>query len=317
MSTRLFSLATAVAASLVAAGSALATTTPVGSTSSALGAASRYNVFVLNNMNATASDVEGRVAVGGNATFRDYSIGQLASGGGQSLVVGQNLNFTRGSISNGGVAVGGQAHLSQVGINGGTGLVTQGTGSTPVNFNAAAQLLRDQGVAWQGLTSPNTRTTTLPWGETIFSGTNNGLNVFSISSADLARTNSIRFHIPTGSTALINVRGTSVQMQNMGFTMNGAAASRTLFNFADARTLTLSGIGVPGTIFAPNADLVFNKGVIKGQVVARSFTGGGQVNNVSFNGDLPVNVIPLGNPAVLGAIGLIGVVGYRRIRPTA
>lgn len=308
----------ALTAGAFAASTASATTTSiVGNPSNPLGVASNFNVFVLNDMKAASSDVEGRVAVGGNATLRDYSIGQLASGG-NALVVGRNLNFTRGTINGGGVAVGGQANLSNVSLaNVPGGLVQSGTGSVPVNFNAAAQLLRDQGVAWQGLTTRNSNSVTLPWGETIFSGSNSDINVFNISAANLSRTNSVRFHVPSGSTALVNVSGTSVQMQNMGFALNGASASRTLFNFANAQTLTLGGIGVPGTIFAPNADVLFNNGVINGQLIAKSFTGGGQVNNVRFSGNIPVNVIPLGNPAVLGAIGLVGVIGYRRIRRRA
>jgi len=76
-----------------------------------------FNLFALNTVTEQGSDTEGRVAVGGNAVFKPYTVGAVLSNSGTNLVVGGNLDQQYGSFT-GSVFVGGNATLNGVGVNG-------------------------------------------------------------------------------------------------------------------------------------------------------------------------------------------------------
>ena len=59
------------------------------------GTISNYNLYVLGNMNAANSDVEGALAVAGNATLSVYSVGLQTPHTGNNLVVGGDLTAFR------------------------------------------------------------------------------------------------------------------------------------------------------------------------------------------------------------------------------
>src|SRR2546423_11957291 len=64
-----------------------------------LGVANDFGAFVLHDANLFFSDVQGRLAVGGNATITGYAVGdQLSNSNGNrdDLVVGGNLDFSNG-----------------------------------------------------------------------------------------------------------------------------------------------------------------------------------------------------------------------------
>ncbi|WDE10157.1 choice-of-anchor A family protein [Thalassomonas haliotis] len=114
------------------------------------GQASQYNAFIKEDYSVTSSDVEGRVAVGGNLTVNGgYDIGtqiiDYNMGEGPSLVVGGDINKTgTGSLNVyqsatlpypvlGDVVLGGT-------FNGGPssiGTVTENSSNLPVDFNGA------------------------------------------------------------------------------------------------------------------------------------------------------------------------------------
>ena len=101
-----------------------------------LGIASGYNVFVFGNMTLSNTDVEGRAAVGGNATFSSFGVGQsVAANAGQlNLVVGGNAGLTNGQIFNGSGRAA-SSTLTGVGLN--TPGATFTNGPSPVDFAAA------------------------------------------------------------------------------------------------------------------------------------------------------------------------------------
>ncbi|MGE5411839.1 MAG: SdrD B-like domain-containing protein, partial [Clostridiales bacterium] len=87
-----------------------------------LGPAKGYNLFVLGDITQPSSDTEGKVAVGGNASFANYSIGdKLPLNSGDVLIVDGTLTFTSGRVYNGNVAYGTSTNLplSTVSIDGG------------------------------------------------------------------------------------------------------------------------------------------------------------------------------------------------------
>ena len=78
---------------------ALSLCSPAFAATNALGLDSTLNLLSFGNFAATSSDVEGRVAVGGNATFGSYSIAdRTGAAPGAALTVAGNLNFSGGSI---------------------------------------------------------------------------------------------------------------------------------------------------------------------------------------------------------------------------
>jgi len=84
-----------------------------------LGAAADYNTVVFGDFEASGSDTEGRLAIGGNAVLHDYSVGLLLGERslGSSLVVGGNLDLNQGRIDYGNLHVIGDAQITQAAID--------------------------------------------------------------------------------------------------------------------------------------------------------------------------------------------------------
>ena len=105
-------------------------------------------------------------------------------------------------------------------------------------------------------------------------GTSN-VQIFNVNGSDLSGASglSLATSIPQGSSIIINVTGANVSMMNQGQQALSQYSDRVIFNFIDATLLSLSGIGVQGSILAPNADVVGNNGNIDGTLIAKSFRG--------------------------------------------
>ncbi|WP_180542270.1 choice-of-anchor A family protein [Nevskia soli] len=291
-----------------------------------LGVAEGYNVFTFGNFSGNA-DSQGRVAVGGNATLTNFGIGNdLGSSSSlypYSLVVGGNLTYQNGQTDFGGIAVGGNATLTSVtsggnmnvggtlnttggqidGMVAATSWINQNTGgpsgisgspaaiSSIVDFAGFQSTIDNESTSWGALAQ--TGTATLSYGTLTLSGTNSGLNVFDITTAQLAAaTGGFVIDAPAGSTVLINVDGGSGTFPNTGYSVNGVSYQNVLFNFTDATSLTGSG-GLYGSILAPDAAFTFNNGQINGTVIALSMSGTGETHYAPFSGNLPgVNAVP-------------------------
>ncbi|WP_421132460.1 choice-of-anchor A family protein [Alteromonas sp. A079] len=79
-----------------------------------------YNAFIFENFTGINSDVEGKLAVGGNLDVTDFNVGlllptDLAS---SSLYVGGNLNYNRGDVHGGQTTVGGTITATQTTFDG-------------------------------------------------------------------------------------------------------------------------------------------------------------------------------------------------------
>jgi choice-of-anchor A domain-containing protein len=252
--------------------------------------ASNYNLFVLGNMNVKSSDVEGRVAVGGNATLDSYSVGADASSKTVNLVVGGNLKagVNGGGSTNGLTVVGGTATYKNWSS---AGLQAAGT-PLPVDFGAEATRLDALTAAIAGYATTGT-VGTVPWGgQFTVNATDPGQNVFDLSGALLATSNTFTIDLHnTGQTVIINVDGTADHFSG-GLNIVGGSASQVLWNFSDAQTLSFSSIGMLGSVLAPNADYLGGWSVLTGQLIVKSFSdtlGSTQINNGDdFAGNLLV-----------------------------
>ena len=242
-----------------------------------LGVAGNFNVFALGNFTSMYSDTEGAVAVQGNATLTGYSVNLHRQGGyaGQSLVVGGNLSFNSGAIEHGNAYVGGSASTSNLGFGG----TLQRGGTAPFSFADAAQHLNTlsmdlAGVAASGTVDMN------PWGGVSFVGDGSaGTQIFEIDGADLLSRNSISLsNLSRGQTLIFNIYGETAGFRNVG--LDGFRDYNVLFNFVDATDLVLKGVGVYGSILAPNASVNGGwDGQINGNVVVKNWNSNIQINN--------------------------------------
>jgi len=240
---------------------------------SGLGVASNFSAFYFENVNAFYSDIQGRVAVGGNATFTGYSVGDKLTnshGTRDDLIVGGNLDYTNGQVFNGNTVHGGSVHTASFGSPNGT--VKQGT---PLDFGAAKTELTNLSNGWKAM--PATGSVSNWYGAITLKGANAGANVFNMTAAQLWDANGLTIKAPAGSTVVVNVSGTDARMQFMGFNLEGVKQENVVFNFNQATKLQMQGIGLKASVVAPNAAFQFDNGAIHGTVVAKSMCGYGEI----------------------------------------
>ncbi len=260
-----------------------------------LGSASNFNTFVLGDMNHQHSDVEGRLAVGGDLTLSNYAIGMRltdADNDRDSLVVGGALNFTDGRIYHGHARSGGTANLNNsVGFYTGED-PSQSSGKyfsgNPLDFTAAATDLRNRSKTYGGYDKTGEVKQTDGFLQLI--GEDPLLNVFSLSMEQIV-VGRLDLITPGDAWTLINVRGGSGKFAEMGIYFgdadhggirvqedssqrhDGRLTGRVLFNFFEATELDLYSIAVPGSILAPLAQINFYNGHVDGQLIAGSLSG--------------------------------------------
>jgi choice-of-anchor A domain-containing protein len=239
-----------------------------------LGDAAVFNALFFINMTAMNSDVEGRVAVGAHGSFTSYGIGDrlLPDPKRDDLIVGGNLDYTNGQVFNGSAVYGGGANLKGVGTPNGS--VRQEADVLP--FGAIEQDLAAKSASW-GAEAPN-GLTTVRYSNLNLRGTHPQLDIFTVTPAQLAVARTICLIVPFGATALINVPGDEASIRDLGLKLRGADASHILWNFYETDRLTISGVGLKGSVLAPAAHLDFNNGTTTGTVAARSMAGNGQFN---------------------------------------
>jgi choice-of-anchor A domain-containing protein len=256
------------------------------STSSAiasLGLASGYNVFVFGNMNQT-SDAQGKVAVGGNATFTNFGIGNVlanSNGATPHLVVGGNLTYNGGQVFGGSAIYGGTAQISNAGIPNGS--FQQGTS---IDFAAAKQYYTQLSASLGNLPANGT-TTYHPWGGIQLDGGNDDFVVFDLDGAKLSSTNSLQINAKAGATVVVNITGTNITLKDFGIQLNGVSKQNVLYNFVNATNLTSTGFSFQGTVLAPFAHYQFDNGNLEGTLIAASVSGSGEFHNYTFGGTIP------------------------------
>lgn len=289
-------------------------TSPLNAMSLDLGLAGQFNAFVLGDMTASHSDVEGRLAVGGNLNLQHYAIGmQLdnSRGARDDLIVGGVLNFSDGRIYNGNARSGEGGVIERVGFYS-DDQIDRVNGSyiagNPIDFSQIAEELTDKSRLWGNL-SVNGLVDFESWGGLTLSGHDPTLNIFSISATQLADTKKFLLDMPMSARALINVTGKNVTMQGFGFYRyangvpvngdgripdntpserhDGSQTQNILFNFIEAEILQAYAIGIKGSILAPLADMIFYNGHIDGNLIVNSLSSPigeftGQVNDYPF-----------------------------------
>lgn len=268
-----------------------------------------FNAVIFGNLNATAGDTEGRLAVGGNLTASSYAVGPNApaDANANSLVVGGDLNAIGGwQVFNGNTKYGG----SLINAPSFVSPYTLQQASNVYDFAGRKSEFVSISNALAGLADNGTQL--YQWTTYTLTGTNSGLNVFNVNAADWAAASNRIIDAPTGSTVLINVLGTSGSLANGMALQGGIDRTRVMFNYSQATSLTFSNIAVEGSVLAPNAALTLSSGNINGISVFDSALtqNGGEFHNWTFNGSAPVPE-PM---TMIGIATMAGLVARRRFK---
>jgi choice-of-anchor A domain-containing protein len=137
--------------------------------------------------------------------------------------------------------------------------------------------------------NPNSQHYSPSW--IVLYGTSATVNVFNITQAEFQNNNNLDIEVPTGSTVIINVAGTSDTLQRniyfQGNTVTDANAGYILFNFPNATAVGIDG-QFDGTLLAPYASLSGGS-QMGGTFIAASIGGTGEVHYDAFSGTLPVS----------------------------
>lgn len=296
-----------------------------------LGAANDYNIFILGDMAQSNVDSWGKVAVSGNVTLSSFQVGTKLpknSGAGDSLIVGKDLKYSQGNV-NGNVVVNDNADLKQNHIYGNVTVGKAATleqGTVEGSLKYGTTITQTGGNTVKGTTTSGADTSWVPG---FFSDASTYLNTLSnslktaTSGSGLSVLNwdsGIQQHFNfTGlgntDTILVNIGGTSLSWSG-GLQWNGTSLSdsgcqslgvcnRILYNFYEATDLTISSIGVGGSILAPKAKIKFNNGQVNGTVIGAGLEGNGETHNFGFTGSVPDPGTAVPTPALLpGLIGL-------------
>ena len=234
-----------------------------------------YNLFLLEDYTG-GHYVGGKVAAGGNITLSDFSVGSELSADDVSntLVAGGDLTLTRGGFP-GNAWYGGAFTHANLSCEP-TCPAAQGT---PIDFTARFSELR--ALSSRLATQPSTGTTELKWGGVIMTGTDPCLNVFKVDASELTGGEWWNLKVPSGAFVVINIHGTAFTFPGDIGGTSLSNSRRVLYNFVEATRLTASasGLGLSGTVLAPQAHVTLEQGSFHGGIYAVSLSGALTVNN--------------------------------------
>ncbi len=279
-----------------------------------------YNLVVSGNLQNNSQDIEGRALVGGNLT-------------GGAVTVGLRLSPASNFVGQSVLTVGGNINVSAINLQAGN-VVRQGTRSGNLNFNGGGSGVQSDivsnvasiasGAASEiASTSAYLRTLSSNSSATFPNGQPGPVNfvatpspaasiaIFNVSAANIFNNSLIQqYNLTTGgaSSIIINVSGTTVNLNNGNFTGNWTSAfarAKVLWNFYEATSITLDR-NFNGAILAPNAHLT-NSTAIDGSVFVYSFTQNGEVHLPLYTGFVPA-------PGAIALMGLGGLALTRRRR---
>ena len=241
---------------------------------SILGIAGEYNVFMFDDIEQYGTDVEGRVAGGGDVTYgkanevvsgvvvkNGFSVASkvVDTQGLADLVAGKNVSLQNGSVGYSGNVNSGTPEYQKGVVNwGGTATIASDVGydkinsgpGTPINFAAEQKYLTTMSSNWGGI-SANGKTDFLYDQNKLYSiqltGNNNSLNVFSLDAAKIGQNLGFYIDAPLTSTVLVNITGATASLMNFGF------------YYMDYEDKIPGSDYIPGdSEFYPNSNILFN-----------------------------------------------------------
>ncbi|QDU60579.1 Exoglucanase A precursor [Planctomycetes bacterium Pan216] len=271
-----------------------------------------HNVIVFDEARLTATDVEGSLLVGDDAFLNAVGIGaRLADDtGGDHLVVGDDIEFNIGQVFFGDLVYGDEAIISEVGFP-----LGEARQDTVIDFVMLEAELSASSETLGGL--PTNGTVLNDAGTLRLDGADADLNIFHLTAADLEAANTIVINAPAGASVVVNVSGQSVNISNLGMSINGTTREFVLFNLYEATTLEMSGISFQGSMLAVDAVVTFDNGNLEGALVAQSIYGNGQYNlappQFSICPNVPSYVMEHGGGSTSGGTAVPVTVSYNPV----
>ena len=249
---------------------------PLAVQASPLGIAGEYNVFMFDDIEQYGTDVEGRVAGGGDITYgkanevvgdtvvkaNGFSVASKVKDtqGLADLVAGKNVRLENGSVGYFGKENSGAPEYQKGVVNwGGTATIAGDVGfdkinsgpGNPINFAAEQKYLTTMSSNWGGL-SANGKTDFLYNDQNKLyriqlTGADNNLNVFSLDATKIGQNLGFYIDAPLTSTVLVNITGATASLINFGF------------YFKDYEDKIPGSDYIPGSSeFYPNSNILFN-----------------------------------------------------------
>jgi choice-of-anchor A domain-containing protein len=258
---------------------------------------SPFNLLVRDRVTGLVS-AAGAIAAGKDVTLSSLSVnGTVRQPVG--LIAGGKVTLTSGSVA-GNVTYGVASTFPQ-------SVTVSGT-KTLAPFDPAAAFDKLETLSTLLDEIPSTSAATLSNGTLKLAGAKSGLNVFHVSAEQLRQATSVQISAPAGAGVLVSASGGTVELQNKGISLSGVTASGLLWNFPFAVSLSVSSVGLQGSVLAPRAQFQFGNGSINGTVVARSYAGTGSGSLLHA----PLNVSLLLGAAAPSAVSLTPVQPLQR-----
>lgn len=250
-----------------------------------LGVAGDFDAFARGDYRVENTQVQGRVAAGGDVAVSSYGVGTALGRdpARPDLIAGGALTAANAQAANGSVTY---------------GTTLQGTIATPNGTLARADPPFAFATAFSALEQLSAQLADLPANGTIagptygtlqLTGTSATRNVFTISAARLETAQQIQFQVPPGSTTVVTVTGTTFSTATLPTTSVSFPGRALLWNFPLATRIQIGpNLAWQGTVLAPYPAMGFPGSTqLVGQIVAASIAGNGTVIHRPFDGCLP------------------------------
>lgn len=285
------------------------------------GSAHAYNALIFGDFTSLGGDTEGRLAVGGNATFPEggYSVGYVIVGhpipeqvGGTTdmLIVGGDLADgafgVNGNIVVGGVRTGPTRwmvngnllrHVNPIRFDGNGNVPASGEGLTFAEMKA---LLETRSILLGNRTPNGSVTQASDW-QWVLEGNDPELNVFTVNHGEFIN-QELLIKAPEGATVLVNFTAAEVELDRGRITFDGPVQEQVVFNFPNAALFKTTSFQTTASVLAPFADGIFYGGSIDGRAV---FGGdvvsevGFEFHNFNFEGNICLDPNSLANPPAI------------------
>ncbi|MYM69805.1 choice-of-anchor A family protein [Pseudoduganella sp. FT55W] len=291
------------------------------------GVASGYSGFFYGNV-SKVTDVEGRLAVGGDLASSGFSIGYRTqvSTSLPSVVVRGNVALGDGTIyASPGAGINTNASIGPIteytknwngfGIYGGANsskdyltLNKSSNIADVLDFDAARSSFTTLS-STLGSAAGN-GSVTIDGSGTYLKGDNtSNLQVFNLSGGEVK--NLVLSDIKAGSTVVINVIGTDVTFSGGQDGQLAALRANVIYNLVDADVVNINTF-VYGSVLANKAELR-GAGHLEGNIIAKSMDGTVEIGYEPFHGYVTAAVPePSTHAMLLGGLGLMGLAARRR-----
>jgi choice-of-anchor A domain-containing protein len=239
--------------------------------------------------------------VGNDANMNSYSVGAALSnsqGQREDLIVGGKLQFPTGYVPNGNIVFGNEQSLIGTPVLNSFNVLNYARDQPGFfNFSAAGTCYRQQSTSYCGMSDSGYKFN----GEVEFPPESPAKMVlkvqgdsdyqyalFKVTCDQLNQINEVGFDLPSDTTVVLNVfpggePGTCQLKFNHVY-----SARRLLLNTCGLSEVRLSG-NLRASVLAIDANVIGDRGMMDGQLVARSYQGRMQHNNYLFQGCLPAS----------------------------